>query len=146
MNRLELTKRNNEMLKLRIEGHPMSEIAEMYGISRQRVFQLTNKLISKDELFRARQEQLDIEKIRYQGIYEMFKKDYRMTYYKFQCIASKSKYRKATLMERWRRFLQGETKDVTIELSWINNLIEYSGMTYEELFKERNLNENTKGE
>lgn len=143
MNRLELTERNNEMLQLRIEGHTMKEIAEMYGTSKQRVCQITNKLISKEDLSRARREQIDIEKIRFQGVYEIFKNDYRMTYKKFQRIASKTKAGNNAYSERWRRFVTGESKDAEIKLDWINNLIEYSGMTYEELFAHREVNNGT---
>jgi hypothetical protein len=133
----EITERNNEILQLRIEGHTMSEIGKIFGMSKQRVCQIVNSLVGDETIFRARKEQLDIEKIRFQGIYEMFKKDYRMSYKKFQCIASHTKRKSNALTERWRRYLVGLSNEIEIELSWINNLIEYSGMSYEELFAPR---------
>ena len=72
----------------------------------------------------------------------MFKNYYRLTFKRFQRITSNSKKTSNSIAERWRRFLLGEEETMEIRVSWIDNLIAYSGMSYEYLFKPREVTDN----
>lgn len=142
MHKLEKTERNNEIKSLCEQGLTLEEIGKIVGLSKQRVCQINNKGKSKEDIYRKRKGTMYFEKIRFQGIYELFKNDYTMSYYKFAFVVVKDRASQRNVAEKWRKLLTGYTNEIEIRISWINNLIEYSGMTYEYLFKPREVTDN----
>lgn len=114
------------MIELRKQGLTYKAIGEKFGISKQRVEQIIGNE-------RVRKGNVDLDKIKYKGIYQMFVNDERMTWCKFTriiySVANPTTVRSAT------KLATGEFKRTT--LTAINRLREHSGMTYEELFEER---------
>lgn len=142
MNKLEKAERNNEIKRLCEQGLTLEEIGKRVGLSKQRVSQIINKGKSKEDIYRKRKGTMYFEKIRFQGIYELFKNDYTMSYYKFGFVVVRDRADQRNLAEKWKNFLTGYTNDIELRISWINSLIEYSGMTYEYLFKPREVTDN----
>lgn len=116
----------NQMIEMRKQGKSYIEIGEKFGISRQRVHQLLGGRVRKDSV--------NIEKIKYVGIYELFQNDPSMTYARLTRIMCNTS--DETIKERIRRVVQ-RSEQCTLTINEINNLIAYTGKTFEELFEVR---------
>lgn len=123
--------RRNEMRKLRENGCTLQEIADKFGISKQRV-----AVIIKD----VRYSNADIEKIAFKGIYELFVNDKTMTFIKFARFAinetGNTSVCRAT-RERLKRFIFGV--DAHLTLTQINNILKLCGKPFEEVFALRDM-------
>ncbi len=117
---------------LREQGKTYQEIADMFGVSKQSVQQTISNAERKVG-GRIRKNNADIEKIAYKGLYELFLNDTTMTVSKL----SRAVYGNASNKNRSKidRLLQGENARVTI--MELKNLIEFTGMPFEELFEPR---------
>lgn len=115
-----------EMIELRKQGLTYKAIGEKFGISKQRVCWLIGNE-------RVRKGTVDLDRIKYKGIHQMFVNDPKMTWHKLARVmfgyTDRSAVNRATL------FATGKFE--TLSLTAINKLREYTGMTYEELFEER---------
>lgn len=128
MNRIE------EMIALREQGKTYREIGEKFGVSLQSVQQMMSRHGYRP--LRTRKASVDIEKIVYEGIYNLFMSDYKMTFTKFARIAFGSERADQTRIERIRRFCQ-DYSDVKLSVQNIVNICEYIGEPFECVFKIR---------
>ena len=126
-------KNRDELIKaMRADGKTYREIAEIFHCSKQWVYQCEKKA------GRTKKNERDIERIRFQGVYDLFKRDDKMTFQKLQRMLSNG-HNEANLYQRFRLFLTGKNDSCLVTINNIRNLIEASGMTFEELFKEREI-------
>lgn len=117
-----------QMIEMRRQGATYREIGLRFDISKQRVHQIIGKL-------RKRKDDVDLEEIIYEGVYQMFANDEYMTYHRFSTIA----YGKSTSSKQadeFRLFLIGK-REKALKIKWINNILKYTGKSYEEVFKLR---------
>lgn len=124
-----------KMIALREAGATYREIGELFGISLQYV----QRIISEPdgtERTRVRKNSVDIEKIAYEGIYNLFVSDCKMTFTQFARIALGAKQVDHTQRERIRWFILGYS-DVKLTVQSIKNICEYIGEPFERVFKER---------
>ena len=124
-----------KMIALREAGATYREIAELFGIS----LQYAQKIISEpdgNERPRARKNSVDIEKIAYEGIYNLFVSDCKMTFTQFSRIAFGVKHADPTQRERIRWFVLGYS-DAKVSVRVIKNICEYIGEPFERVFKLR---------
>lgn len=121
--------RRGEFIELRKQGYTYREIGEIAGISKQRVQQIIGN--EPTRLY-----SIEVEKIAYEGIYQLFMQDAKMTYQKFARIAFGYEAITHANNERIRRFARGES-DVKLTLSQIKNILDYIGKPFEEVFKSR---------
>ena len=128
-------KNNKEqMIALRKAGKTYEEIAEQYGVSKQWVYQIIRDVCRYDD--RARKHSLDIENIVYEGIYQLFANDYKMTELKFARITFGIKTVKGKHRELIRRLLFNRA-EVRLSLRNIRNICEYIGEPFEYVFRVR---------
>ena len=120
--------RQFEIAVMRAAGKSYAEIGEKYGITRQAVQQA-------ESIFKIRQEKRNkkIDKIIYQGIYDMFYDDYNFNIHKLVVMMGYSD--NSPNCTKIRNFITGNNN--TIKMAAINSLIKNSGETYEVLFKRR---------
>lgn len=118
-----------EMQKLKDAGWSLQKIGEKYGITKQSVCQ---KLASP----KPRKKDYDIERIIFNGIYNLFAEDPYMSVSKLARIMWGTAEGERANAVKLQNFITGEN-DSSFKLSHINRLIEYSGMTYDELFSLR---------
>lgn len=125
-------KHTEEMIALREAGKTYREIAELFGISKQYVYILISK--SCNRVDPARKCDVDIENIVYEGIYDFFANDHKMTITKFARIAFGHKHICKAQRERVRRFIYnyGEAR---LSVQNIKNICEYIGEPFEHVFK-----------
>lgn len=126
--------RAKQMLCLRQQGKTYQEIGDLFGVTRQRVYDIINH--EHKYKGRLRKSTYDIEKIKYKGLYELFKKDLTLTTYKLGKIIFGKENISSSYRSKIIPLLEKE-KEVNLKIKQIKNLIEYSGMTFEELFQER---------
>ena len=119
----------NEIIELRKHGLTYAQIGERYGVSKQRIQQLIGKE-------RIRKCSTDIEEIAYEGIYQLFVDDPEMTFIKLTKIMYGTSYADTAAHEKVFRFVRKKANS-RMRLECINNLINYIGKPYEEVFKER---------
>lgn len=118
-----------EMMELRAQGLTYEEIGKRFGLSRQRIHVLIGSM-------RTRKSNTDIEKIAYEGIYQMFVEDPKMTFAKLARMMSRSKAHGHARTERIRRMVT-KSQDVRVSIDDINNLLRAVGRPYEEVFRVR---------
>lgn len=126
--------RIEEMIALRESGKTYREIGEKFGVSLQSVQQVISR--SGCGQLRTRKASVDIEKIVYEGIYNLFMSDYGMTFTKFARIALGRRGVSHAEMERIRRLCQ-DYSDVRLSVQNIVNICEYIGKPFECVFKIR---------
>lgn len=127
---LQMRNRDELIRAMRADGKTYKEIAEHFGSSKQYIYQLMHKAGY------TRKYQRDIDKIRYQGVYELFERDPSMSFSKFQKLFTKGNNNKG-LYQCLRNYVTGRTDSCSVTIENIKNAIEATGMTFEELFKER---------
>ena len=132
MDRESRENRKAEMLRMRQEGYTLEEIGKKFGVSKQWVY----NMVGKGQKHRAM-----VEKIIYKGIYELFVNDPKMSLHKLVRIARGKPDGQDCISrnetERYRRFLTGRTDAMIISTWNINNILKYTGKTYEEVFELR---------
>lgn len=123
-----------EMIALRKAGKKYREIADTFGVSKQRVYEIIRDTCGYDD--RTRKYTVDIENIAYEGIYELFVNDRKMTITKLTRIIFDLKKPNNSHKERVRRliFNLGEPK---LTIRNIRNICDYTGKPFEYLFKVR---------
>ncbi len=120
-----------ELLKMRMEGKTIREIADDYGVSYQAVQQ---KLQSYTQtLVETRMRRIDISKIKYKGIYEHFMENPFENYTSFaEKITSR---RNSTLTHKIKVSFQGENES-TFTIAQIKAMCKIVGKSFEETFEE----------
>lgn len=114
---------------LREQGKTYQEIGDMYGVSKQSVEKTIKNAENRiNNGVRIRKNSVNIEKIVYKGIYDLFYKDRTMTISKLARIVG---YDNSTL----KNLIEGTNAKITIK--GIKKLTDFSGMTFEELFELR---------
>lgn len=121
-----------EILELRDQGKTYREIADIFGVTRQRV----HEKIGKD---RIRKCNFEIEKIRFKGVYEFLKEHPTLSLIGFIRHMKGHSVSHAEY-EKLKGCLTTD-RDSAIKISDIKRLTEYTGMTFEELFAERSSTE-----
>lgn len=112
-----------DMFKMRLDGATYQEIADKYGITRQRV-----ECILKMREPSKKHSNKKYEKCIYKGLREWLQQNnYKLN--DLQNLISKNKQRQAGNSLRMK--LCGERE---FRLSEINKIINFTGMTFEELF------------
>ena len=125
------SEKRDAMIELRRNDYTYQEIANIFGISRQRVHQIINKKEISNTPHRAE----ILSKIVYEGIYQMFANDGRMTFRKLARIASNEGSNTIDIAKALQRLSYGENTKISIK--YINNILKYTNLTYEEMFKIR---------
>lgn len=126
-----------EMIALREAGKTYREIGESFGVSLQYVYKLLSETRSRETSMRMRKSDVDIEKIAYEGIYNLFVSDYKMTVTRFARIALGVKgHVGETQRERIRRFIYNYN-DAKVSVSNIRNICRYIGEPFELVFAVR---------
>lgn len=114
---------------LREQGKTYQEIGDMYGVSKQSVEEIVKNAEKRfNDGVRIRKNSVNIEKIVYKGIYDLFYKDRTMTISKLARIVG---HDKSTL----KNLIEGKNARITIK--GVKKLTDFSGMTFEELFELR---------
>lgn len=129
---LQMRNRNELIRAMRADGKTYKEIAEHFGSSKQYIYQLMHRAGY------TRRYQRDIDKIRYQGVYELFQNDPRMSFSKFQKLFSNGNNNEK-LYQCLRNYVTGKCDSCTVTINNIKNVTEATGMTFEYLFKEREI-------
>lgn len=114
--------------QMREEGMSYREIADVFGVSRQRIQQVLKKGIAYDRKYAA-----DIEKIPYEGIYNYMVENPKVTFPALSMILFGTSNKNKN--EVTRNFVFG--MNCKIGKRCYDRLIEKTGMTYEQLFKLR---------
>lgn len=114
---------------LREQGKTYQEIGDMFGVSKQSVEEsIKNAEERLNNGVRIRKNSVNIEKIVYKGIYDLFYKDRTMTVSKLARIVGHDKGTVKNLIEG---------TNARIAIKGIKRLTDFSGMTFEELFELR---------
>lgn len=130
MKTMDKTKIANYVI-LREQGKSLQEIADIFNVSKQAVAQELSKF---EEAFGpARKSNVDIEKIVYKGIYDLFVDNGKMTYSRLTRLMYG--YYDTNTTNKTIKLLRGE--NVKISIKTINRLIEITGKSYETLFELR---------
>lgn len=116
---------------MRADGKTYDEIAAFLGCSRQNVYEFI-----KNNGITTRKHERDIEKIRFQGIYDLFVADKHFTFVKLAKVFGGGAYDRA-LYRKVYEYVTGRSGEVSLTMSNIKNIIAYTGKTFEEIFKER---------
>lgn len=129
-----LKERKEDMIALRRAGKTYEEIARLFGTSKQYVYIVISDACDRKDP--ARYLNVDIEKIVYEGIYDLFANDYKMTIAKFARIAFGSKKVTGAQKEKVRRLIYnyGEPR---LSIQHLRNISEYIGKPFESVFKVR---------
>lgn len=129
---------NEEIYEALQNGATYQEIGDILGISRQAVNYRMKYF--KRKVCGIRGHSFNIEKIVYQGIYDYFKDNYD------QSIASLCKkvhgHANENTLVKFRNFIVGKT-DTHLMIKHIKRLSEVTGKSFEELFKRRDMDEQT---
>jgi predicted DNA-binding protein YlxM (UPF0122 family) len=126
---------NKEMLQMRLDGATYQEIADICGISRQAVHEAL-KFYVKKITEESRGQKFSLKTIKYQGIYDYFKKNENETVASF---ANKVYGRKSGSCQgagKLRNFIKGDS-DSYFNITQIKKMCEIIGKPFEEVFKER---------
>lgn len=114
---------------LREQGKTYQEIGDMFGVSKQSVEEIIKNAEKRfNNGVKIRKNSVNIEKIVYKGIYDLFYKDRTMTVSKLARIVG---YDKGTI----KNLIEGTNARITIK--GVKKLTDFSGMTFEELFELR---------
>ena len=127
-----------EMIALREAGKTYREIAELFGISLQYVYKIISESCDRADSVRerVRKSDVDIEKIAYDGIYNLFVSDYKMTVTRFARIALGTKNPNHAQRERIRWLIYNYS-DAKVSVQHIRNICQYIGEPFESVFKVR---------
>ena len=126
-----MTQQQQIMTEMRRAGFTYEQIGKELGISKQRVHFLIGP--------QARRVDSDVEKIVYQGVYDLFKGDPQMSFPRFTRIFYGGAYVNRSQVVRIKRFCTGQT-DSLLSIEQINSVCEYIGKPYEEIFRRRTKN------
>lgn len=130
---------NKEMLEMRMNGATFQEIADACGTTKQNVFDRL-KLYSR-RLLGVRGQGFDISTIIYEGIYEYFKDNLEETLTSFVRKVYDLKDNESPPTVTMRNFLTGKNAS-RYNILQIKRMCEICGKPFEEVFKEREANDN----
>lgn len=134
MSDMVIKEHKDEMIALREAGKTYREIGEQFGVSLQYVYRIISEENKRG--VRVRKCDFDIEKIAYEGIYNLFARDYRMTVTKLTRIALGIKRPNNAQRERIRRFIYNYS-DAKVSVQNIRNICLYIGEPFERVFRAR---------
>lgn len=123
-----------EMVDLRKSGKTYQEIADMYGVSKQHIHKIISDVCRLNDI--TRKYSFDIENIVYEGVYELFANDKRMTITKLSKIIYGVALPTHNEKEKVRRLILGQGES-NFSIRNINNVLDYAGKPFEEVFKVR---------
>ena len=123
---------NKEMLEMRMNGATYKEIADVCGISKQRVHQKIGEYSQR--IKELRRGGMYLEEIKYKGIYDFFKENLDVSFSRFVEAVMGNTHHNST--ERIRCFLRGQY-EVKFTVAQIKRMCEVCGKPFEEVFKER---------
>ncbi len=126
------TKREFEMVEMRLNGATYKAIGEHFGVTKQRVYEIIHRRCGKISI--GIKGKIDIEDIVYEGIYRHFKDNPEQTFKKF-CEGVCGFYTSA-IQERMKNFLTGK-HETLFKVKHIKKICEVCKMPFEEVFKER---------
>ena len=126
-----MTQQQQIMMDMRRAGYTYEQIGKELGVSKQRVHFLIGA--------QARRVDSDVEKIVYQGVYDLFKSDPQMSFPRFTRIFYGGAYVNRSQVVRIKRFCTGQT-DSLLSIEQINSVCDYIGKPYEEIFRLRTAN------
>ena len=121
-----------EMLEMRMKGATYKQIADMCGITKQRVHQKIAKY--SPQVKAIRRGSLYLEEIKYKGIYEYFRENLDVAFSEFVIGVYGCTNHNNT--ERMRCFLRGK-HEVRLDIKKVKRICEIVGKPFEEVFKER---------
>lgn len=127
--------RKQQMIEMRRDGATYQEIGEKFGVSKQYVHELIGKV-------RKRKDTADLEKIIFEGIYQLFKNDECMSYRKLATIIYGRRV-EISHQNTVYQFVTGK-RDSMLKIRQIKNILNYTGKSFEEVFKLRNGGANEK--
>jgi len=115
------------------QGYSLQKIANMYGISRQRVHQIIGKEVKEN---RTRRRNVEIENVKFKGIYEYLRDNPEVTYSAIfrKITGSDGNIKRA---DRFVQFLHSKGDNGKLTIGQIKRLSELTGKTFEELFERR---------
>lgn len=115
------------------QGYSLQKIANMYGISRQRVHRIIGKEVKEN---RTRRRNVEIENVKFKGIYEYLRDNPEITYSTIfrKITGSNGDIKRA---DRFVRFLHSKSDNGKLTIGQIKRLSELTGKTFEELFERR---------
>ena len=120
--------KKEEMIQLRERDLSYQQIADIYHLSRQRVYQI----IGKENV---RRNNVQIENIVYKGIYDFMCENPKIS---FSAIVRKIMGNSDKKKTRFFiRFLHNTTDEGKLTIGQIKRLSELTGKTFEELFERR---------
>ncbi len=115
-----------EIVELRNQGKTFKEIGEIFGVSKQRIYQVIGKV---------RRYNTEIEKIHFKGIYEFLKENPKISYGTLARVfygGYVTKNQVNTFMGKLRG-----SDQVQCTIGSIKRLTKYTNKTFEELFEIR---------
>lgn len=122
--------RVEEMARMKNNGATYKEIADFYGLSKQRVYQLLHSVSTTNN---PRGKHLEIQNIKYKGAYEYFRT------HPHKSISSFSKavfgYTDKSTTEKLRRLFY-KTRTVHLSVEQFKKICEIIGKPFEEVFSE----------
>ena len=118
------TERLAQMIEMRNAGVTYQEIGNIYGISKQRAYDVLRKHCP-----RKKYKEFKVEECIYSGLRDWLIET-KMPLYKFECIYTGKVVDVATVTTRSRLLGVRDFK-----ISEIERILEFTGKTYEELFK-----------
>lgn len=116
-----------KIIEYRNQGKTFKEIGEIFGVSKQRVYQVCGK---------ARKYNAEIEKIRFKGIYEFFKENPKISYGTLARVFYGGSVTKCKA-NAFYQTITSCTDKIHFTISGIKRLSKYTNKTFEELFELR---------
>ena len=116
-----------QIIEYRNQGKTFKEIGEIFGVSKQRVYQVCGS---------ARRFNSEIEKIRFKGIYEFLKENQKISYATLARVFYGST-QKRNLVSRFNKILTAKSDNIHCTIGSIKRLTQYTNKTFEELFEIR---------
>ena len=116
-----------QIIELRNQGKTFKETGEIFGVSKQRVYQVCGK---------ARRYNAEIEKIRFNGIYEFLKENPKISYGTLARVFYGGSVTKDKV-GGFNNTLTACSDNIHCTIGGIKRLIQYTNKTFEELFEIR---------
>lgn len=116
-----------EIIKLRNQGKTFKEIGKIFGVSKQRVYQVCGK---------ARKFNSEIEKIRFKGIYEFLKENPKISFGTLARVWYGGSPTRNQVCQFGKK-LKAHSDNIQCTVGSIKRLTKYTNKTFEELFEIR---------
>ena len=121
-----------KMVEMRMDGASYQEIGDAFGMSKQNAQNVLSRYYKRLSGHRGRG--FNIENIAYEGIYDFFDKNKKMTVSRFASLIFGNDAPHG--VAKVRTFITGES-NALFKISHIKKMCELVGKPFEECFKER---------